>query len=172
MKNVEITRIAISEAKKLQAISIEIFKDTFEQYNSEEIMTAYLKEAYEINKLIQELQNKNTEFYWALLADQVVGYLKLNVGQAQTEAMGEKFLEIERIYIRSFFQNMGIGSKLIEFAVQKAREKQKQKIWLGVWAQNFSALNFYKKHEFSHYGQHVFYVGEDPQIDYMFVKQI
>ena len=30
--------------------------------------------------------------------DQIAGYLKLNVGNAQTEPKGEDYLEIQRIY--------------------------------------------------------------------------
>ncbi|OQO69560.1 GNAT family N-acetyltransferase [Enterococcus villorum] len=172
MMKIEMRRITIQEVETLQAVSIETYRDTFGQHNSEELMTTYLNEAYEINKLTQELQDKNTEFYWALLDGQIAGYLKLNINQAQTEAMGNHFLEIERIYIRPSFQANGIGSKFIELAVEKAREKQKEAIWLGVWEHNYTALNFYKKHGFSHQSQHIFYMGDDPQTDYLFVKNL
>lgn len=172
MKKIEMKRIAVSEVEILQAISIETYTDTFGQYNSEEIMTAYLNEAYEINKLTQELQDEYTEFYWALLDGEIAGYLKLNVNQAQTEAMGNQFLEIERIYVRPPFKSNGIGSKFIELAIEKACEQQKEAIWLGVWEHNHSALRFYKKHGFNHHSQHIFYMGDDPQTDYLFVKKL
>ncbi len=131
MKTIEIVGIKETEVEKLQAISIETYQATFGEHNSEELMTTYLDEAYALDKLRRELQEEQSEFYWAVLDDRIAGYLKLNIGQAQTEAMGEGFLEIERIYVRSPFKSKGIGSRLIEFAVQKAQEKQKEAIWLG-----------------------------------------
>ncbi|MBF8808611.1 MAG: GNAT family N-acetyltransferase [Enterococcus lacertideformus] len=164
--------MTVAAAEKLQAISIETYQDTFGEYNSEELMTVYLNKDYEINKLVQELQDENTEFYWALLDGEIAGYMKLNVDQAQTEKMGDHYLEIERIYVRPPFKSKGIGSKLISLAIEKAQEKQKEAIWLGVWEHNYSALNFYKKHGFSHYSQHIFYMGDDAQTDYLFVKNL
>lgn len=111
-------------------------------------MRIYLDEAYEINKLMKELQNE------------------------QSEKMGDNFLEIERIYVRSAFKANGIGSTLMALAIQRAQEQQKEAIWLGVWEHNHPALRFYKKHGFSHHSEHIFYMGDDAQTDYIFVKKI
>ncbi|MET1140028.1 GNAT family N-acetyltransferase [Enterococcus hirae] len=172
MKTIEIVGIKETEVEKLQAISIETYQATFGEHNSEELMTTYLDEAYALDKLRRELQEEQSEFYWAVLDDRIAGYLKLNIGQEQTEAMGEGFLEIERIYVRSPFKSKGIGSRLIEFAVQKAQEKQKEAIWLGVWEHNYPALAFYRKHGFQHHSQHIFYMGDDAQTDYLYVKNL
>ena len=57
-------------------------------------------------------------------------------------------------------------------AIQRAQEQQKEAIWLGVWEHNHPALRFYKKHGFSHHSEHIFYMGDDAQTDYIFVKEI
>ena len=96
MEKIEIKKMTVSDAELLQIISIETYRDTFGEYNSEELMRIYLDEAYEINKLMKELQNEQSEFYWAMVDGEIAGYLKLNVDQAQSEKMGDHFLEIER----------------------------------------------------------------------------
>ncbi|WP_338423007.1 GNAT family N-acetyltransferase [Enterococcus durans] len=172
MEKIEIKKMTVSDAELLQIISIETYRDTFGEYNSEELMRIYLDEAYEINKLMKELQNEQSEFYWAMVDGEIAGYLKLNVDQAQSEKMGDHFLEIERIYVRSAFKANGIGSTLMALAIQRAQEQQKEAIWLGVWEHNHPALRFYKKHGFSHHSEHIFYMGDDAQTDYIFVKEI
>lgn len=172
MEKIEIKKMSASDAELLQAISIETYRDTFGEYNSEELMRIYLDEAYEINKLMEELQNEQSEFYWATFNGEIAGYLKLNVDQAQSEKMGDHFLEIERIYIRSAFKAKGIGSTLMALAIQRTQEQKKAAIWLGVWEHNHAALCFYKKHGFSHHSEHIFYMGDDAQTDYIFVKKI
>ena len=63
--------------------------------------------------------------------NELAGYLKVNSDDAQTEKMGDEFLEIERIYIREKFQKHGLGKSLINKAIEVAKEWNKKKIWLG-----------------------------------------
>ena len=72
------------------------------------------------------------------------------------------------------FKHQGIGTFLLDTAIKKAKEKQKKKkaIWLGVWEHNDAALAFYRKRGFTKYSEHVFYMGDDPQTDYLFIKQL
>jgi ribosomal protein S18 acetylase RimI-like enzyme len=78
------------------------------------------------------LNNKNAEFYFATLYDNVIGYLKLNFGQSQTELQDEKTLEIERIYVLLEFQGKKVGQLLYDKAFQIARLENSDYVWLGV----------------------------------------
>jgi ribosomal protein S18 acetylase RimI-like enzyme len=93
--------------------------------------------------------------------------MKLNEGGAQTELQKEDSFEIERIYVLSDFQGKGIGRQLLEKAIQMAMEKKASYIWLGVWEENKSAIQFYKKNGFIAFDEHYFMVGDDKQTDIM-----
>ena len=54
---------------------------------------------------------------------------------------------------------------MIAFAIERAKQQQKQYLWLGVWEHNYSALAFYKKMGFTQFSQHNFDMGGDIQID-------
>jgi diamine N-acetyltransferase len=58
---------------------------------------------------------------------------KLNFGQSQTELKQEKSLEIERIYVLNEFHGRKVGHLLYEMAMQIARRKNTDYVWLGVW---------------------------------------
>ena len=81
-------------------------------------------------------------------------------------------LEIERIYLKKKFQGKGLGKKMIEFAKEKAIQKKKNRIWLGVWEKNPKAIGFYEKVGFEKIGTHIFKVGNDEQIDYVMVLKV
>lgn len=51
-----------------------------------------------------------------MVQNEIAGYLKINVGDAQTEHLRENALEVERIYLRSSFQHRGLGNVLLDFA--------------------------------------------------------
>lgn len=175
MNKYEIRKMTPLDVDLLQQISIETFTDTFGKDNSPEHLAAYLRQAYAPEKLTEELKEKETDFLLVSIDQEPAGYLKLNIGTSQSEEMDDHFLEIERIYVRKKFKHQGIGTFLLDTAIKKAKEKQKKAIWLiwlGVWEHNDAALAFYRKRGFTKYSEHVFYMGDDPQTDYLFIKQL
>lgn len=164
--------ITTSDIEKLQKVSRETFKATFDPYTAPNDMVRFLEEDYETVKLVKEIENPNSRFYFLMVQNEIAGYLKINVGDAQTEHLRENALEVERIYLRSSFQHRGLGNVLLDFAEKTAREEGKDYMWLGVYEKNVPAQHFYKRHGFSKVSQHTFQVGSDPQTDWLLVKKL
>lgn len=169
---IEIKKISLDDLAVLKALSIKTFTDTFAKDNTPEDLKNYLDQAYTEEKLTSELQTKDSEFYFIYSDDQLAGYLKLNINEAQTETIEEDALEIERIYIDSNFKRLGLGKRLYTKAIERAKELNKTAIWLGVWEHNIAAMKFYHKMGFTQVGQHAFYMGEDEQIDLIMKKKL
>ena len=164
--------ITTSDVEKLQKVSRETFKATFDPYTAPNDMVRFLEKDYETVKLVKEIENPNSRFYFLMVQNEIAGYLKINVGDAQTEHLRENALEVERIYLRSSFQHRGLGNVLLDFAEKTAREEGKDYMWLGVYEKNVPAQHFYKRHGFSKVSQHTFQVGSDPQTDWLLVKKL
>ena len=163
----QIRKLNITDLENLQKISITTFRETFEEVNTEEDMQKYLDENLSEEKLKSELENPNSEFYFAENDNQILGYLKLNFGNAQTENQGNETLEIERIYVLKEFFPLKIGQVLFEKSLEIAKEKKLKFIWLGVWEENKRAIRFYEKNGFKIFGKHDFVLGKDVQTDLM-----
>ena len=88
MTEVKIRQIGLADVEELQAISCETYEATFGADNPRELMEEYLAQAYDLNKLKRELGTEGTYFYFLEIDGKIAGYLKLNVGQAQSEPMG------------------------------------------------------------------------------------
>ena len=86
--------------------------------------------------------------------------------------MSDESLEIERIYVKNQFQKHGFGKLLLDKAIENAKERNKQKIWLGVWEKNENAIAFYKKMGFVQTGAHSFYMGDEEQTDFIMSKTL
>lgn len=170
MEAIEIRKVTPTELEKLQKISQQTFKKSFSAGNSDVNMAKYLEEGLSLEKLAAELNNEGSQFYFALLAEEVIGYLKLNVGQAQTELKEDGALEIERIYVLHEYQGKKVGQLLYEKAIQMSREIGAWYVWLGVWEKNQRAISFYKKNGFVEFDKHVFILGDDKQTDIMMKK--
>ncbi|GBG05134.1 GNAT family N-acetyltransferase [Lactobacillus rodentium] len=170
--NYEIKRVSLNNLQDLQKISRLTFAQTFGAENSEADLNKYLDEAYASEKLTQEIENPNSEFYFIKVDNEVAGYLKVNEFDAQTEEVDPDALEIERIYLDNKFQHQGLGLALIQLAEKIAHDKNKKKMWLGVWEKNYNAQKFYEKDGFKRFSEHTFVVGNDKQTDYILVKTL
>ncbi|MEK4459416.1 GNAT family N-acetyltransferase [Paenibacillus sp. FSL R10-2748] len=169
---VKIIKCSREDLQILQEISIETFNDTFKDQNSPENMKAYLERAFNFKQLEEELSNVSSEIFFIYFNEELAGYLKVNMNDAQSEKLGDESLEIERIYIKNKFQKHGLGKYLLNKAIEIAMEHNKKKIWLGVWEKNENAIAFYKKMGFVQTGVHSFYMGDEEQIDFIMTKTI
>ncbi len=167
MANFEIYQITDQELEELVIISRQTFIETFSSQNTEENLQKYLNEQMSREKLMDELNNKNSEFYFMNADQKLAGYLKLNFGAAQTELRDDQAMEIERIYVLKEFQGLGLGKKLLEKAIATGLERKSSCIWLGVWEKNHKAIGFYKKNGFIAFDQHSFVLGHEVQNDLM-----
>ncbi len=165
--NITIEQINNSHIAALQQIGRQTFSETFAESNSAENMAKYLEEAYAYEKLIEELNNPYSFFYFAMLDEKVIGYLKLNMGGSQTELKDNDALEIERIYVLKEFHGKKVGQLLFDKAIEIAKAQQLAYVWLGVWEENKRALQFYTKNGFVEFDQHVFVLGNEAQTDIM-----
>jgi len=167
MNSIIISRVGVNDVEQLQAISRSTFVQTFDEHNDAEDMKAYLDSSFAIDKLTTEITNPNSEFYFAIDNEIIIGYLKINTGSAQTENKDANAFEIERIYVDQNYLGKKIGQLLFEKAIDLAKVKKASYVWLGVWEENHRALAFYKKNGFIPFDKHIFRLGNDEQTDIM-----
>ena len=167
MNSIAIKKIGLEQLVPLQEIGRKTFYDTFFESDSEESMNAYLATSFSTEKLTAELENPNSEFYFATQNEIVIGYLKVNFGAAQTELQDTNSVEIERIYVLQDYHGKQVGQLLFEKAMAIAKSNLCDYIWLGVWEENHRALQFYTKNGFVAFDKHIFVLGEEEQTDIM-----
>ena len=170
MESLEIVPVGIDHLEDLQEIGCTTFKEAFSAENAEESLAKYLEEGFSRERLSSELNNKESQFYFAKMNGNILGYLKLNTGQAQTELKEAEGLEIERIYVLQAFLGKKVGQALYEKAITVAREMNMKYVWLGVWENNLRAIQFYSKNGFVAFDKHFFKLGDEEQTDLMMKK--
>lgn len=172
MENIDIRKATLKDIYQLQKISRQTFFETFSDVNDQEDMKKYLEEVLSLDRLTDELRNENSEFYFALISNNIIGYLKLNFGTSQTELKDNKAIEIERIYVLKEFHGKNIGNLLYQKAIKIAKHMHANYVWLGVWEKNLRAINFYSKNGFIAFDKHIFKLGNDEQTDIMMKLQL
>lgn len=157
----------LADLERLISIAKKTFVNAFEKYNDPEDFKAYVNMAFEKENILSQLKNQDSAFYFVFVEQQLVGYFKLNVNEAQTDIKTKEAIELERIYVLQEFQGKQIGKLMLQKTIALATEKSKKYIWLGVWEHNLNAIRFYQKHGFKKFATHPYFVGKDEQTDWL-----
>lgn len=172
MENVRIAQATDDNLDTLCAIGARCFQETFAGDNTAADMQGYLDESFSWERVAEELHNPDSSFTIVYVGAQPAGYLKTNVGSAQTEVGGDDALEVERIYILKAYKGLGLGGRLMDLAFEQAERQGKNRIWLGVWEHNDAARGFYEHRGFTVIGDHVFQLGTDAQRDLIMERAV
>jgi len=169
---IEIREAVFSDVAAMREVAIQSYVDTFAEVNTPENMSAFLNDAYSQSKLEDEFHQHGSKLYLACEGDRVAGFLRLRISEEVADKLGSNTIELQRLYIHKDFQNQKVGRMLMQKAIDYAIENKFEWIWLGVWEQNFNAQRFYAKWGFEKFGEHVFQMGDDPQIDWLLKRRL
>jgi ribosomal protein S18 acetylase RimI-like enzyme len=166
-------RHAIAEdAEALAEFAARIYYETFAAVNTPENMQAYLATAFTLPQLQSELSDRQASFLLCEAAGKLVGYAKLLADEPPDCVTGEDPIELVRFYIDQSWHGSGLAATLMELCLSEAKQRGFRTMYLGVWEKNLRAQAFYRKWNFSRAGEHVFYMGDDPQIDWWMTRAI
>lgn len=171
MRDLAFRIVTLNDLEALAQISKKTFEETNLITSGSNNLMQYIQESFSLDKLTEEVSNADSSFYFATLDDEVIGYLKLNTGNAQTVEMDKSALEIERIYILSEYQGQKVGQFLCNKVIEIAEQTSSSFVWLGVWEKNLTAMGFYKKNGFAAFDNKIFKLGEEYQTDILMKKQ-
>ncbi len=172
MQKLHIKKATKKHLPDLQQISRQTFFETFRDTNTSENLEKYLETNFNAQKLSAEIDTLGSQFFLAYGGDEVVGYLKINTGDAQTEFQKNDEFEVERIYVIKAYWGKEVGQTLLDHALRIALKRNFRLVWLGVWEKNYRAIRFYEKNGFVAFDQHYFRVGDDLQTDLLMQKQL
>lgn len=167
-----IRRATEADASMLCEIGVQTFRDSFEALNTPANMRMYLDKTFSVEKMQAEISEPGAIFLIAYDKEAIAGYVKMREGHDPDNLNESNAVEIERLYATRDYIGKGTGSYLMNTALEYAREKQFDTVWLGVWEHNLRAIQFYEKMGFGKFGSHVFMLGTDPQTDLLMKKKI
>ena len=142
METIQIKQIFLPQIAELQKLGRQTFIETFAENNSKENLETYLEESFNTVQLQKELSDSNSAFFIAYDREQAIGYLKINTGTSQTELKLQNSLEVQRIYVLKDYFGKAVGQFLFNKAVEVAKEKKTDTIWLGVWGKKCTCYSF------------------------------
>lgn len=112
----------------------------------------YRNWAFSTQTLAAELQEPGAQWYLAYYQGEAVGFLK-TVDQLGPDEADSTLFKLERIYLLPHAKGHGVGSALLNYAIQQAQQLGRPAIWLTVMDSNDDSIAFYQKHQFEIFGK-------------------
>jgi diamine N-acetyltransferase len=151
------------------------FLAAFASDNDTDDLEQYVDEAFSETRIAEQLADPDATF---LLIEEVptggrsgpgaaaspVGYVHVRPGTTPA-VEGADPVELVRIYVEHHLTGAGFGSRLMQAAIDEARRRGHDTMWLGVWEYNLAAQRFYARWGFREVGEVRFVLGSDVQAD-------
>lgn len=169
---IDVKKATGKDVPVLVQLARKTFEESFSEDNTPSNMTAYLNDAFSPEKVAQEIEETDSQYFLAWEGNNPVGYARVRLSNEVKDDLQESALELQRIYVDGAHQGKRIGVALIDACLNYARQHNFHWIWLGVWEKNFKAQKFYENWGFEKFGEHVFQMGDDPQTDWLMKKRI
>lgn len=142
-----------SDFKAVRKILSETWLDTYRFIPDDDILS-HLEKYYSEEKLNILFLDPYTQCFISESDGIPSGWMKLYDNKSQ------KRFYISSLYVLPKFQGFGIGKHLMNKAEEIAKQKNYDRIWLGVMKDNVKALEWYKKNNFYFDEEEPFQMGK------------
>ena len=141
-----IKKASVHDAELLTNLSREIYKECYLYLWYPGGAQWYMHEyAYAMDKIKKDLSDSGTEYFIAFDDAVPAGYMKLVLSAVLPGYESKDALEVERIYLHQNATGKGAGRQLMQLAMLRAKEMEKEIIFLKAMDSGKDAIAFYKK---------------------------
>ena len=158
----EIRKANKNDAEYIALLGRVTFTETFGHlYRDPQDLLNYYDLTFSVDKIEKSLDKPDNVFWIAFVNRLPVGYAKLKLNSGSEFINSDSVCQLQKIYVLKDFLSTGIGYKLQEQLLDKAKELKFEQIWLSVLNDNERAIRFYEKNGFRGIGNHDFQIGKE-----------
>lgn len=104
----------------------------------------------------ENIESEEATYFVAIEDNKIVGYVLVKIDEYPPIYLYEKHGAIYDLFVKSTCRGRGIGSRLLDKAIEWLNYKGLERIELNIVSQNGKAYSFYLKHGFRDYMHRLF----------------
>ncbi|HEX8468204.1 MAG TPA: GNAT family N-acetyltransferase [Allosphingosinicella sp.] len=139
------------------------FVETFAHLYRPEDLRSFLKQLSE-EGFRAELTDGRHQVRFAEADGAAVAFVKLGPITLPVEPV-RPALEFRQLYVLRAWQGAGVAQALSEWAIEQARRRGAEELYLSVFTENHRAKAFYRRYGFTYVGPYEFMVGDQADED-------
>ena len=158
MTEITIRKAGPKDAEALAGVGRDTFVETFAHLYPPEDLRAFLESSYSPQAFERCLSKDGHALWLAEAGGRALGYVQVGPCALPHPEVTPGCGEVKRLYVRSGTQGSGLGTRLLETALDWL-EAPGRRLWIGVWSLNHGAQKLYARHGFRRAGEYQFKVG-------------
>jgi ribosomal protein S18 acetylase RimI-like enzyme len=165
-------RATPADAAALAELAARIFTETFVEDTRPDDLAEFLAKSYGVRQQSEEISDPDVVTLVAETPAGLAAYAQVRRSATPACVAAEAPVELWRFYVQRDWHGGGLAHRLMDAAMDAARELGGRHLWLSVWERNPRAIAFYEKHGFQDAGAEDFWVGADCQTDRILVAPV
>ncbi|MCA9194494.1 MAG: GNAT family N-acetyltransferase [Planctomycetales bacterium] len=168
-----ITRALPRDAQLVAEFGAARFIETFRGTCTEEDLQLLIADFYNLAQVQRELEDPLDYFFLLWDGEELVAYSRLKSDTVPLGLSIQSAIELKRLYVIPAYHGRGAAAALMSHNEALAQQLEFRGMYLSVWEHNTRAKAFYRKMGFVDSGlQNPFPIGNTPQMDYWYVKDL
>lgn len=157
----------------LSRLGIDSFVAKFGALYSPENLATFLDEVHSPAALAAELADPTRLYRLAVRDGALLGYCKLGLTCGfPGHARGARVMELKQLYTDPAALGGGIGTALMDWAMDEFAARGADEVQLSVYADNPGAQRFYARYGFARVADITFRVGDHVDPEFLFAKML
>ncbi len=152
------------DAETLATLGRETFVDTFVTgfgipYPKDDLAT-YFESAYGVEKMRARVRDPREAWWVVERAGEMIGFANTGPCGLPHPDVRPSHAELRRLYVVRKAQGLGLGTRLLEIALEWMEANTDGPLWLSVWSGNVKAQRLYAAYGFEKAGEYKYPVGK------------
>jgi diamine N-acetyltransferase len=157
------------DVKALTKLAARTYTEAFGEFMTDDELSGMLERNFseeQVERYIREDVALAAE-----LEGEMIGYAHLSEVKIPGISPANDSKQLRKLYVRQDYQNKGVGSALMEAALDHPLLKEARSVYLEVWEHNTAAQRFYKRFGFEKVGQFRFVMPSGEEADFEFIMR-
>lgn len=162
-----------ADAAALSHLATAAFVAKFGHLYSAADLAAFLAENLAEGPAARDLADPLIRTQFALRGDELLGFCKIALACGfPVHARGSRVMELKSLYTAPAATGLGVGSALMDWAMDAFGARGADEVQLSVYAENDGAQRFYRRYGFEKIADITFKVGDHYDPEFLFARMM
>ena len=160
---------SLDDVSALAALGRDSFCAAFEHLYRPEDLSTFLEQVFSDKAVAEEVVGDRYTHHLACDEKGLAGFCKLKSPSDYGEYSDAKNpVALGQLYTEPARTGLGIGAKLMDWALTEARQRGHDAVQLSVYSENYGAQRFYERYGFAKIADIGFWVGQQRDAEFLY----
>lgn len=173
MTEVTLRDMTSADIPALSRLAGDAFVAKFGHLYAREDLDAFLDEVVSEKAIASDFADPAQIYQLAEADGALMGFTKIGLKPCRADyARGARTMELKQLYTAAGATGMGIGGKLMDWAMDQFAARGADEVQLSVYAENFGGHRFYERYGFAKVADITFRVGTHIDPEFLFARML